>query len=114
MWRSISGLLVSAALVAGCNSTAPAPDAAAPAPASIHVTPPGFQLPQGGGCAGEIARYRAIQDNDLAMGHVAQSVYNQIRSEIAAADKACSSGADAQARAMILSSRERHGYPTEL
>ena len=50
------------------------------------MTPPGFQLPAGGDCAGEIARYRAIQANDLAMGHVAQSVYNKIKAEIAAAE----------------------------
>jgi hypothetical protein len=48
------------------------------------------------------------------MGHVAQSVYDQIRGEIAAADKACASGADAQARALIVASRRRHGYPNEL
>jgi len=113
MLRGLAVLVVGASL-AGCNASAPAPNAAAPAPASISVTPPGFQLPQGAGCAGEIARYRAIQDNDLAMGHVAQAVYNQIHAEIAEADKACSSGADAQARALILSSRRRHGYPTEL
>ncbi len=113
MRRILAGIGMSVAL-AGCNSVAPAPQAAAPAPASITVTPPGFKLPEGGGCAGEIARYRAIQDNDLALGHVAQSVYNEIRAEIAAADKPCASGNDAQARAMILSSRKRHGYPSEL
>ena len=78
------------------------------------VTPPGFALPEGGSCAGEIARYRAIQENDLAMGHVAQSVYNQIKNEIAAAERECAAGHDAQARAMIVASRKRHGYPVDL
>jgi len=99
--------------LAACNAAAP-PAASAPAPASIKVTPPGFQLPQGGSCSGEIARYRAIQDNDLAMGHVAQSVYDEIKREIAAADSACSAGRDGEARAMVMASRGRHGYPTGL
>ena len=103
-----------ALLLAGCNSAGPSPGAPPPAPASLIVTPSNFQMPQGGGCAGEIARYRAIQDNDLAMGHVAQSVYNQIHGEIDAADRACAAGRDGEARAMILSSRKRHGYPTEM
>jgi hypothetical protein len=85
-----------------------------PAPGSRSVTPPGFQLPQGGNCANEIARYRAIQENDLAMGHVAQSVYNQIKNEIAAAERECSAGNDAKARGMVVNSKRKHGYPTDL
>jgi hypothetical protein len=85
-----------------------------PKPGSISVTPPGFQLPSGGACTNEIARYRAIQENDLAMGHVAQSVYNQIKNEIATAEKQCTAGHDAQARALIVASKKRHGYPTDL
>ena len=107
----LAGLFLAAAL-AGCNAPGTAPEA--PTAASIRVTPSGFQLPAGGGCAGEIARYRAIQDNDLAMGHVAQSIYDQIHAEIGAAEKTCAAGRDGEARAMILSSRQRHGYPTQL
>ena len=70
-----------------CACNAPAPQASAPpAPGSATVTPPNFQLPEGGDCSAKIARYRAIQDNDLSMGHVARSVYNQIRREIDAAE----------------------------
>ena len=101
-------------ILAACNSSALDPQAAAPAPASIDVTPQNFQMPSGEGCAGDIARYRAIQDNDLAMGHVAQSVYNQIKKEIAVAEQQCSEGHEAQARATILASRQRHGYPSDL
>ncbi|RBP11929.1 hypothetical protein DFR50_11536 [Roseiarcus fermentans] len=97
--------------VAGCN--APAPQASAPpAPGSVAVTPQGFQMPEGGDCRAEIARYRAVQDNDLAMGHVAQSVYAQIKREIAAAETACAAGRDGEAKAMIAASEQRHGYPT--
>ena len=48
------------------------------------------------------------------MGHVAQSVYNQIKREIDAAEPVCAAGRDAQAKAMIAASEQRHGYPTGL
>ncbi|HXY59372.1 MAG TPA: hypothetical protein VEH76_12420 [Methylocystis sp.] len=103
-----------ASLLAACNSAAPPPPPAlvAPAaPASRSVTPPGFKLPEGAGCTGVIARYRAIQDNDLSMGHVNQSVYSQIQSEIAEAERACAGGDDARAQSLIRASKARHGYP---
>ena len=104
----------SALLLGGCNSAGPPPGAPPPTPASISVTPSNFTMPTGEGCAGDIARYRAIQANDLAMGHVAQAVYNQIQKEIAGAEQVCTAGKDAEARAMIVSSRQRHGYPTQM
>lgn len=110
--KPLAPTLFAALCLAACN--APAPQAAAPAPGSVVVTPQDFHLPAGGSCAGEIARYRAIEDNDLAMGQIAQSVYNQIKAETAAADRECSAGHDAQARGMIVASKQRHGYPTGL
>ena len=104
-------LAAALALIAAVPALAQQAD---PKPGSIVVTPPGFQLPSGGACANEIARYRAIQQNDFAMGHVAQSVYNQIKVEIASAEKQCSAGHDAEARAAIIASKRRHGYPTDL
>jgi hypothetical protein len=106
--------VIAALCLAGCNSAGPAPAAAPPAPGSLVVAPSNFQMPQGGGCAGDVARYRAVQDDDLAMGQIAQSVYDQVHKEIAEAAQACSAGRDAEARAMILASRKRHGYPTAL
>jgi hypothetical protein len=82
--------------------------------AQAPVTPPSFQMPGGAGCTGEIARYRAVQENDLAMGHVAKSVYAQIKREIDAAEKMCAAGQDAKATAMIHASETRHGYPTNI
>jgi hypothetical protein len=78
------------------------------------VTPPGFELPGGMDCAAKIARYRAVQDNDLSMGHVVQSVYDQIRRETDAASKVCAAGGDAAAKSIIAASERRHGYPTAL
>jgi hypothetical protein len=82
--------------------------------AQSPVTPPSFQMPGGSGCSGEIARYRAVQDNDLAMGHVAKSVYLQIKREIDAAEKVCAAGQDAKATGMIHASEAKHGYPTHI
>ncbi len=48
------------------------------------------------------------------MGHVAQSVYNRIKVEIAAAERECSAGQDARAVEMLDASKKRHGYPAGL
>jgi hypothetical protein len=111
--KTLAPLAVACFALASCN--APAPQASAPpAPGSVAVTPPGFQLPEGTDCSAKIARYRAIQDNDLSMGHVVQSVYNQIKRETDAASKACSAGRDAEAKSMVAASQRRHGCPTDL
>ena len=75
---------------------------------------PGFKLPEGTDCSAKIARYRAVQDNDLSMGHVVQSVYNQIKRETDAASRVCAAGRDAEAKSMVAASQKRHGYPTDL
>jgi hypothetical protein len=108
-----------AALVAACFAlpacNAPAPQTSAPpAPGSVTVTPPGFQLPEGADCSAKIARYRAVQDNDLSMGHVVQSVYDQIKRETDAASKVWAAGRDAEAKSMVAASERRHGYPADL
>jgi hypothetical protein len=110
--RTLAPLAFAAVALCACN--APAPQASAPpAPGSVVVTPPNFQLPEGADCSAKIARYRAIQDNDLSMGHVARSVYNQIKRETDAAERVCAAGHDAEAKSMIVASQQRHGYPTD-
>ncbi len=90
-----------AVLAAGCNSPTPPPPPPIAAPA----------LPEGSGCAAAIARYRAVQENDLAMGHVNKSVYAQIQKEIADAQSACALGDEAKAQSLLRASKARHGYP---
>ena len=103
-----ASLLLSLAL-AGCNASAPAPSAVQPA--STSFTPPDFRMPEGRGCSGDVARWQAIQQNDLNMGHVNQKVYDEISREIAAAASVCQAGRDGEASAMITASKRRHGYP---
>jgi hypothetical protein len=107
----LSFVVFFASLAGGCNSAPPPEQPVAASPGSRRVTPAGFKLPEGSGCSGSIARYRAIMDNDLAMGHVNQSVYNQIQTEIGEAESACSTGQDARAIALVHASKARHGYP---
>jgi hypothetical protein len=111
--RSLLLTVLAALSLAACNASASAPQAAVPAPATADVTPNTFTMPTGEGCVGDVARYRAIMSNDLSMGHVAKSVYNQIEKEIGEADAQCAAGHEAQARATIVASRKRHGYPTD-
>lgn len=103
--------------LAACNSSggnAPAattPSAGAYTNLPAGVSPPGFRLPSGTGCSASVARWKAIQDNDLNTGHVGQSVYNQIAKDIEQASTACQAGNEAEAEAIIRASRARHGYP---
>ena len=101
---------LAALTLAACNT--PTPKTPPPAPGSVAVTPQNFAMPEGSDCKAVIARYRAVQDNDLSMGHVAKSVYNQIQREIAGAEAACAAGRDAEAKALVAASEQRHGYPT--
>lgn len=111
--KPLAPLALAAFALAACN--APAPQASPPpAPGSVAVTPENFHLPEGTDCAAKIARYRAVQDNDLSMGHVNQSVYNQIKRETDAASSVCAAGRDAEAKSMVAASERRHGYPTDL
>ncbi len=100
--------------LAGCNANRASPEVMIPPlppQTSLRVTPPGAQLPQGGGCAADIARFRAIQDNDLSMGHVNPDVYKQIQGDLAEADHACSEGDNLRAEGLLRATKTRHGYP---
>ncbi len=100
--------------LAGFMLAATPPRVDASATGSLVVAQQDAPLPEGGSCAGDIARYRAIQEQDIKMGHVAKSVYNKIKVEIAAAEAECNAGHEAHARAMIVTSKKKHGYPTDL
>jgi hypothetical protein len=90
--------------LAACNQTAP------PAPASASIPPSGFQVPGGTGCQGELARYRAVMDNDLAMGHVNRSVHGRVAQELDQAAAACAAGRETDAMRMIRATKSRYGY----
>lgn len=106
--------LLAAAFAALALSACNAPRAPQVGPSPVAPLPDtagGYQTPGGSGCAGAVARYQAVVDNDLRMGHVNRSVHAQIQSEISEASGACSSGQDARAVSLIRASKSRHGYP---
>ena len=99
------------ALAAGPGRIAAAQDTLPKDYGVQRFTPKTFQLPGGSGCAGDVARWQAVQANDYASGNVNLKVYTQIQAEIAHAAEACQAGRDAEARRLVASSKSRHGYP---
>jgi hypothetical protein len=96
----------------GACQTASAPPAPPPSLAPPGVTPSSFHMPGGTGCAGDVARFQAIMDNDLAAGHTTPAVHGRVTGEIKAAGAACAAGQDAQARHMIAATKAKFGYPS--
>lgn len=112
--RLIYPALALTLMLAGCNANRASPvvELAPPAtPAHIRVTSPDLGAPQGGGCAGDIAKFRAIQENDLAKGNVERSVYAQIQADLAEADQACKAGDALRAEGLLRATKAKHGYP---
>lgn len=108
-------LLAFSVALGSCHQTAPAPAPQAAAQptgyATERYTPPGFALPSGEGCQGDVSRFRAVMSNDYQTGNVNLTVYKQITAEIDQADHVCVSGSGAQASAMIRATKAKFGYP---
>ncbi|AVO43786.1 hypothetical protein [Phreatobacter cathodiphilus] len=116
--RATTRSLVLAALaaigLAACQSTTapvPAPQPVASATPS-YVTRPDFRLPEGAGCSGEIARFRAVMDNELATGHVTREVHGRVIADMRTPEGACAAGRDGEARAALTAVKRRYGYPS--
>ena len=106
----LAALPLAALPLAGCNTTS------APPPAAIvygnpAITPPGFKLPEGTGCTGDVVRYRAVMANDKRGGQVNDAVFATISAEINSAASACAAGREAEALSLVRASKARHGYP---
>ena len=69
--------------LAACQTAAAAPPAPPPEQAAAGVTPNTFRMPTGSGCSGEVERFQAVMDNDLATGHTTKGVHTQVSAEIA-------------------------------
>ena len=100
------------AFLAACNTPAPQATSQASYQAlPAGVSPNNFSLPNEPGCKGDVARFQAIIDNDLATGHTTQSVHNAVTADLAKAQATCNAGQGAQASAMVTSIRKKFGYP---
>lgn len=94
-----------------CQSTAEAPPAPKQEPRGVSITPSNFKLPEGTGCSGDVARFRAIMANDLETGHTTKKVYDEIETEMKRAESLCASGNSGGASAHVRSTKSRYGYP---
>jgi hypothetical protein len=99
--------------LAGCQTAStPAPQVAAQQEQrGVTPTPYNFRLPEGSGCSGDVARFRAIMRNDIETGHTTKSVFDQIEAEMKTADALCTSGNAGAASAHVRATRVRFGYP---
>ncbi|MGL4290624.1 MAG: hypothetical protein ACRCVA_30015 [Phreatobacter sp.] len=112
LFRSVLALC-GGLVLAGCNTAAEAP---AVQPASQGATPQyvtrsDFRLPEGTGCSGEIARFRAVMDNDLQTGHVNREVHGRVIADLRGPEQACAGGRDGEARGGLRTVKSRYGYP---
>lgn len=95
--------------LAACQSSGP-PPAPSPSQAATGVTPNTFRLPTGEGCSGEVERFQAVMDNDLATGHTTKGVHSTVSAEIATARTTCASGNQAGAIGQINGTKSKFGY----
>lgn len=98
--------------LSACQSAGPAPAPPAPAEYSVPgVTPSTFRLPSGTGCSGEVERFQAVMDNDLASGHTTKGVHARVSAEIASARSTCAAGNQGGAIGQIKATKAKFGYP---
>ena len=105
-----AGVFLAAIAISGCSQTsgsnAPVAAAALRAPA-----PPNWpKLPEGAGCAKDLNHYQTVLDADVGTGNVNRSVYDEIETDLSRAANECAAGHDGEARAIIRSTKLRHGY----
>jgi hypothetical protein len=104
--------LVGCFALGACQTTStPETPAAKQEPRGVSITPSNFKLPEGAGCTGDIARFRAIQANDLETGHTTKPVYDQIEGEMKKAEAMCAGGNSGGASAYVRATKSRFGYP---
>ncbi len=108
MHHLILGVFTAACLGA-CTSSGP-PPAPSPSNAPPGVTPSTFVLPTGTGCTGEVARFQAVMDNDLATGHTTRTVHERVSAEISAARATCAAGNEGGAVGQINGTKAKFGY----
>jgi len=110
--RHLPVLALAAVLLSACQTpTASAPPAPPPEQAAPGVTPSTFHMPTGSGCSGEVERFQAVIDNDLATGHTTKGVHGRVSGEISQARSTCAAGNDAGAIGQLRATKARFGYP---
>jgi hypothetical protein len=62
------------------------------------------------GCAGAIAQFRAVIDNDIKIGHLNKSVHGRIEPDLGRVSETCRAGRDAEAMRALAALKSRFGY----
>lgn len=104
-----TGVVLSAAGLGGCYQAAryPAPAAAIP---RGPIQPAWPDLPENAACTKDLKRFQAVLWDDVTTGNLNQSVYDKIEADLDRAADACAQGQDSEARAIIRSTKLKHGY----
>lgn len=110
--RATAILTACALALAACQTPSATPPAPSPEQAATGVTPNTFRLPTGAGCNGEVERFQAVMDNDLATGHTTKGVHTRVSAEIDAARKSCGAGNEGGAIGQIRATKAKFGYPS--
>ena len=61
-------------------------------------------------CAGAIAQFRSVIDNDVKIGHLNKSVHSRIVPDLGRVEAACRTGNDAEATRALAALKGRFGY----
>jgi len=110
--RAPAILTACAFALAACQTPSGAPPAPSPEQAATGVTPNTFRLPTGTGCNGEVERFQAVMDNDLATGHTTKGVHTRVSAEISTARATCAAGNEGGAIGQIRGTKTKFGYPS--
>jgi hypothetical protein len=104
------GIFLAAITLGGCTQT-PRSSAPVAAVAPQAPAPPNWpKLPEGAACTNDLNHYQTVLDADVGTGNVNRSVYDQIEIDLGRAANACAAGHDGEARAIVRSTKLRHGY----
>ena len=104
------GLLFAAMTLGSCSRSygPPAPVAAAVPRGPVQPNWP--SLPEKAACTNDLNRYQNVLWGDVTTGNLNQSVYELIEADLSRAANACAEGNDSEARAIIRSTKLKHGY----
>jgi hypothetical protein len=105
-----TGVFLAAIALGGCSRTAGSSAPIAAVAPQVPGPPNWPKLPEGAACTNDLNHYQTVLDADVGTGNVNRSVYDQIETELGRAANACAAGHDGEARAIIRSTKLRHGY----
>jgi hypothetical protein len=106
---AVGGILFTAFGLGGCNQTTGMVPVAAAVP-QAPARPDWPSLPENAACTKELNHYQTLLDADVSTGNLNRSVYNEIEIDMSRAANACANGKDGEARAIMHSTKIKHGY----